>query len=92
MIMIQSYLYIKYSFQYIHSLFIYSTLYKVVQGHLVSLEQYYCLYFLIMRCLKFTCNGTFIVYVWSRNGANRTKAFVKWLLAPEMKIAGGATC
>ena len=26
------------------------------------------------------------------NGTNRTEAFVKELLAPEMKIVGGATC
>ena len=31
-----------------------------------------------------------IVFVRTRNGANRTKAFVKGLLAPEMKIVGGA--
>ena len=36
--------------------------------------------------------GNSIVFVWSRNGANRTKAFVKGLLVPEMKIVGGATC
>ena len=28
-----------------------------------------------------------IVFVWSRNGANWTKAFVKGLLAPEFNIA-----
>ena len=33
-----------------------------------------------------------IVFVWSRNGANRTKAFVRGLLAPEINIVGGATC
>ena len=33
-----------------------------------------------------------IVFVWSRNGTNMTKAFVKGLLVPEMKIVGGATC
>ena len=33
-----------------------------------------------------------IVFVWSINGINRTKAFVKGLLVPEIKIAGGATC
>ena len=32
-----------------------------------------------------------IVFVWSRNGANKTKAIVKGLLAPEMKIVGGTT-
>ena len=32
-----------------------------------------------------------IVFVWTRNGSNRTKAFVKGLLAPEMKTVGGAT-
>ena len=30
------------------------------------------------------------MFVWSRNGANKTKAFVKGFLAPEMKILGGA--
>ena len=34
---------------------------------------------------------TVIVFVWSRNGSNKTKAFVKGLLAPKMKIVGGAT-
>ena len=33
-----------------------------------------------------------IVFVWSRNGANWTKAFVKGLLAPEFNIVGGAAC
>ena len=32
-----------------------------------------------------------IVFVWSRNSANKTKAFIKGLLAREMKIVGGAT-
>ena len=27
------------------------------------------------------------MFVWSRNGTNRTKAYVKGLLAPEMKMA-----
>ena len=29
------------------------------------------------------------MFVWSRNGANRAKAFVKGLLAPELNIVGG---
>ena len=29
---------------------------------------------------------TIIVFVWSRNGANMTKAFVKGLLAPEFNL------
>ena len=33
-----------------------------------------------------------IVFVWLRNGANWTKAFVKVLLAPEFNIVGGAVC
>ena len=32
------------------------------------------------------------MFVWLRNGANRTKAFVEGLLVPEMKIVEGATC
>ena len=32
-----------------------------------------------------------IVFVWLRNGANKTKAFVKGLLVPEIKIVGGST-
>ena len=40
----------------------------------------------------FLTNCDVIMFVWSRNGANRTKAFVKGLLAPETKIVGGATC
>ena len=31
-----------------------------------------------------------IVFVWSRNGSNKTKAFVTGLLAPELNIVGGA--
>ena len=34
----------------------------------------------------------FIVFVWSRNGANWTKAFVKELLEPEFNIVRGADC
>ena len=34
----------------------------------------------------------FIVFVWSRNGANWTKAFVKGLWAPEFNIVSGTVC
>ena len=37
-------------------------------------------------------NRTVVVFVWSRNGANCTKAFVKGLLVPEFNIVGGAAC
>ena len=36
--------------------------------------------------------GADIGFVWSRNGANWTMAFVKGLLAPEFDIVGKATC
>ena len=32
------------------------------------------------------------MFVWSRNGANWTKAFVKGLLEPEFNIVGGVVC
>ena len=31
-----------------------------------------------------------IVFIWSRNGAIKTKAFVEGLFAPELNIVGGA--
>ena len=37
-------------------------------------------------------NRTVIVFVWSRNSANWTKALVKGLLVPELNIVGGAAC
>ena len=50
------------------------------------------MYFLVPTQTVFhVCDST-IVFVWSRNGANWTKAFVRGLLAPEFNIVGGAAC
>ena len=46
----------------------------------------------IQQKMMLYLSSAIIVFVWSRNGANRTKTFVKGLLAPEIKIVGGATC
>ena len=35
-------------------------------------------------------NLVIIVFIWSRNGAIKTKAFVEGLFAPELNIVGGA--
>ena len=48
-----------------------------------------CLAFNKIESLKVEHN---IVFVWSRSGANWTKALVKGLLAPEFNIVGGVAC
>ena len=47
--------------------------------------------FKTLLCCIHTKQQNMIVFVWSQNGANKTRAFVKGLLEPEMKIVGGAT-